>query len=273
MKENYILSEKIRKIIEELEPQPAEISFAVINLKTVEPEISGYNMDSFIYPASVYKIFVGAEVFRKADAGLLYLSDIVEITLPNDVDKDIQLFPKNTRSDNRPLLMAGDKVTIEYLLNLIFSRSDNTAANTLMNIAKKEDMNENIIVPYGWQGSEVTQKLLDRLKVEKEYRVSKITVSCGRHLTELCWRIEMGTLVNEKVSAMLKNYMHTWNRGGREGLYIPEFVDYYRKGGWLEINGYKINIFSAIKNSIRSVCAVNKWCNDAGVVTPPDGLN
>jgi hypothetical protein len=267
MKENIELSEKIKKIINNLSPKPAQISFAVINLKTSKPEIAGFNMDEFIYPASVYKVFIGAEILRKVYQKELNLSDIIEIKSPNDVDTDIKLFPKSTKKDDRPLLKAGDKVTIDYLLELVFSRSDNTAANTLMDIAKREDINNHIILPNGWNGSEVTRKFLDRLKEEKEYRVSRITVSNARHLAEFFYKVEKGEMVNQWVSEKMKSYLHNWNRGGREGLYLPEFVDYYRKGGWLEINGYRINFWSAVKNVWKKGHAVNKWSNDAGVIT------
>lgn len=267
MKENLELSNKIRQIIDDIRPRPSQISFAVINLKTKVPEIAGYNMDEFIYPASIYKIFIGAEILRKAYEKELNLSDTIEIKSPNDVDRDINFFPKSTSGDVRPLLNAGDKVSIDYLLQLVFSRSDNTASNSLMDIATREDINKNIILANGWHGSEVTRKFLDRLKEQNEYRVSKITVSNSRHIADFFYKIDNGLLVNKWVSDKLKQYMNDWNRGGREGLYIPEFTNYYRKGGWLEINGYKHNILSALKNIIKKGHAVNKWSNDAGVVT------
>lgn len=267
MRENLELSEKFREIIDKIYPKPAQISFAVIDLTPEVPEISGYNMDEFIYPASIYKVFIGAEILRKAYQKELNLSDIIEIKSPNDVDKNLRLFPKTTKADHRPLLKAGDKVDINYLLELVFSRSDNTASNTLMDIASREEINNHIILPNHWNGSEVTRKFLDRLKEEKEYRVSQITVSNARHLAEFFYKVEKGQLVNEWVSEKLRNYMHKWNRGGRSGLYLSEFVDYYRKGGWLEINGYKYNFFSAIKNVIKKGHAVNRWSNDAGVIT------
>lgn len=267
MKENIELSQKISAIIKKLRPKPAQISFAVINLKTPEPEISGFNMDEFMYPASVYKVFVGAEILRKVYEKKLNLSDIVEIKPPNDVDKDIRLFPKSIKKDNKPLLKAGDKATLDYLLELMFSRSDNTAANVLMDIADREGINNHIIVPNGWKGSEVTRKFLDRSKEESTYRVSRVTVSNARHLAEFFYKVEKGELVNKWVSDKLKFYMQNWNRGGRTGLYLQEFINYYRKGGWLEINGYKYDFLSAIKNVVKKGYAVNKWSNDAGVVT------
>jgi len=267
MKENLQLNEEIVKIIQKLKLEPVRMSFAVINLHTPEPEIAGYHMDEFIYPASIYKVFVGAEILRKVYEKILNLSDIVEIKSPNDVDRDICLFPKTTSKDHRPPLKAGDKMTIDYLLDLVFSRSDNTASNTLIDIAGREDINSHIILPNGWKGSEVTRKFLDRLKEEKEYRVSRITVSNARYLAEFFYKIEKGELVSKWVSEKLKAYMQNWNREGRSGLNLPEFVNYYRKGGWLEINGYKYNFLSAIKNVTKKGYAVNKWSNDAGVVT------
>ena len=51
---------------------------------------------------------------------------------PNDVDKSRELI-----YDPRPLLKNGDTVTINYLLDLMITRSDNTAANCLIDIAKR----------------------------------------------------------------------------------------------------------------------------------------
>ena len=273
MKENIILSQKISEIIKEIKPKPSEISFAVIDLSKEEPEIAGYNMDHFIYPASVYKVFIGAEILRKVDAKIIKLYDEVEISDINEVDKNIRLFPKSTKADHRPLLKAGEKVTIDYLLDLMFSRSDNTASNVLMDIADRDDINNNIIIPNGWTGSDVTRKFIDRLKEKKKYQVSKITVSNTRHLVELFYKIDKGELVDKWVSEKLKMYMENWNRGGRGGLCIPVFTEYYRKGGWLEINGYKYNFLKAVKNVITKGHAVNKWSNDVGVVRAENGIH
>jgi beta-lactamase class A len=286
MKENLILSEKIKKIIEEIRPKSAEISFAVINLKTPEPEIAGYTMDAFIYPASVYKVFIGAEVLRQIFEKIYSLDDLIEIKAPNDVDKNYKLFPNGKRGDHRPLLKAGEKVTIDYLLDLVFTRSDNTAANTLLDIVDRENINEHIILPNGWKGSGVIRKFLDRAKEDEKYRYSDTTVSCARHLVELFYKIETGQLVNEWVSNKLKEYMQRWNRSGKTGLYISEFEswyrksgtayntlemsdlrNYYRKGGWLEVNGYKVDFWKAVKNAWKKGHAINRWSNDVGVVT------
>lgn len=267
MKENIQLSEKIKNIIENLYPKPVDISFAIINIKAAEPEISGYNIDKFIYPASVYKAYIAAEVLRQVYEKQHNLEELIEIKSPNDVDTDVKLFPNNTEANHFPLLKAGDKVTINYLLDLVFTRSDNSAANTLIDLVSRESVNEHIIKPYGWEGSWITRKYLDRLKEDEKYRISDVTVSNAYHLAEFFYKIEAKQLVNEWVSDTLKDYMHRWNRGGRTGLYIPEFKDYYRKGGWFEVNGYKFNFFRGLKSAWQKGYAINRWSNDAGVVT------
>ena len=267
MPPNPLLTQKIKHIIENLHPAPDEISFAIINLKSETPKIAGYNLDKFMYPASIYKVFIGAEVLRQIYEKKHSLDEIIEIKSPNDVDKNYRLFPKATRKDTRPLLVGGDKVTIDYLLDLMFSRSDNAASNTLIDLVTRESMNDNIIFPNNWQGSEITRKFLGRVEEDEKYRHSDITVTCARHLVELFYKIETNSLVNEWVSGKLKDYMHRWLRGSKGGLNLPEFRDYYRKGGWLEVNYYKINFLKAIKHALQKGHAINRWSNDVGVAT------
>lgn len=272
MKENLGLSQEIKKIVENLRPQPAEISFAIIDLSKSEPEIAGYNMDKFIYPASIYKVYIAAEILRQIDARERTLEDMIEISDNNTVDKNIRFFPKDTHKDYRPLLKCGDKVTLDYLLDLMLTRSDNTAANVLVDVADRENINNHIILPNGWHGSEVTRKYLDRLKEEGEYRVARITVSNARHLAEFFYKVDEGLLVNNRVSDKLKNYMLRWNRDRRSGFYLPEFKNYYRKAGWLEVNGYKWNIYRGFKSVFKKGYAIIRYSGDAGVVEGQNSL-
>lgn len=183
MKENIELSKKLKNIVGSFTPQSSEISLAVIDLKSSELQVAGYNMDNFIYPASIYKVFIAAEILRQIDTGGKKLNDLIEIKEVNEVDKDDpRFFPQSTHRDHRPLLKTGDNVTVDYLLDLMLTRSDNTAANVLLDVASRENINRNIILSNGCSGSEVKRKFLDRLKEEEEYRVSKITVSNARHL-------------------------------------------------------------------------------------------
>ncbi|MDP3763235.1 MAG: serine hydrolase [bacterium] len=268
MKENLGLSRKVKDIAESFCSKPNEISIAVVNLKTSEPEISGYNMENFMYPASIYKIFIAAEILRQIDSGQRNLDDLVKIESINVNDKENpKFFPKTTRVDHRPLLKDGDLVTVDYLLDLMLTRSDNTASNVLLDVADRESINNHIILPNNWNGSEVTRKFLDRLKEQKEYRVSKITVSNTRHLVEFFCRVDSNQMVNQWVSGKLKEYMLKLNNSNKKGLYIPEFLEYYCKGGWLEVNGYKWNVWRGIKSVYQKGYAIIRYSGDTGVVT------
>lgn len=239
-----------------------ELGLAIIDLNSPNPEIFGYNMDHFIYPASMYKIFIGAEVLRQIGIGKLSLDQLVEIQTPNDVDKNPTIFP----GDTRPLLMAGQKVSIDTLLDLMLTRSDNTASNTLIDLVTRESINTNIIENYNWIGSGITRKFLDRKKEDAPYKFSETTLSCARHIAEFFYLVEKEQLISPFVSSKLKEYMSRWNNSGRTGLYIPEYKTYYRKVGWLETNLYKHNILSAIKSILKKGWAIIQWNNDAGVI-------
>ncbi len=88
MKEDRELSTAIQKIVEEMRPIPAQIGVAVINLKSSEPKIAGVNLDEFIYPASVYKMLVAAEVLRRIDMGDLAPEQRIKVAEINVVDTD-----------------------------------------------------------------------------------------------------------------------------------------------------------------------------------------
>jgi hypothetical protein len=258
MNENLSLSRETQQIIKGLVPQPTEISFALIDLSQDMPQIAGFNLDTFLYPASVWKVFIAAEILRKADAGILDLVAEVDIASQDKDGKDIQFFPSGSKTDHRPVLQIGDKLTIGYLVDLMLTRSDNVASNALMSIAGREDINDRIILANGWNGSEVPNEHVACLKAQPTYQFSKVTVSTARHFAELFYKIETGELVNGAVSKNLKRYMQNSNHGSRADLYIPEFESYYRKGGWLEIDERQ--------NGDTTENAVIRWVNDAGVV-------
>jgi len=256
-------SQKFSKILTDNGFTRNEISVAIIDLNQTEPKIFGYNFDHFIYPASVYKIFIGAEMLHRIEIGDFALNQIVEIKLPNDLGKDARIFP----GDKRKILNVGDKVSIDYLLDLMLTRSDNIASNTLIDLVGRENITENIIHKYNWHGSEVTRKFLDRLKEDKSYQFSTTTLSCARHLVEFFYLVETGRLISPFVSGKLKEYMFRVNRTGKRGLWLEGvYQEYYNKGGWLETNLYKYNILSVLKTILKKGWAIIRWSNDVGVV-------
>ncbi len=269
----------IKKILDDNDYTKREMGVAIIDLNQTQPHIFGYNMEHFIYPASVYKIFIGAEVLRQIEIGVLTLEQSITIKPPNDVDKDARIFP----GDTSKLLTDGDVVTIDHLLALMLERSDNTASNTLIDLVSRESITENIIHKYNWHGSEVTRKFLDRVKENKPYQYCQTTLTCARHISEFFYLVENEKLISPFVSKKLKEYMLNWKPGMRTGLNISDYVTYYRKGGYLENNLYTVfsksyykqdftikkflkSILSLIKTIITKHWAIIRWVNDAGVI-------
>jgi len=240
------LSQSIKKIISSLKfnKKNAEISLAVIDLNKKKTIIGGYNMDKFIYPASLYKIFIAAEVLRQAD-----LNKKIKINSKNVIDKK-----KEILSDSRPLLKKGNKVTVEYLLNLMITRSDNTAANCLIDLVGRENINKYIIQKYHWRGSEVTRKFLPRKLEEKKYKDAMPTLTCARHVTEFLFLLNFNKLISKTVSQTLKNYMilskHAMNENFDRNL--SKNTLFFRKGGWFETKNNKNQFL--------------KYNSDAGIV-------
>lgn len=278
--ENINKSKEFYEILNKNGFTKKEIGIAIIDLKNPEPKIFGFNMDHYIYPASVYKIFIGAEVLRKVEIGDFLLNQIVEVSYPNDVDKDPDLFPGDTRA----LLKLKDKVTVNYLLDLMLSRSDNTASNVLIDLVGRENINKNIIQKHKWFGSEVTRKFLSREKEDEKFRYSESTKTCARHVAEFFYLVEKEKLISPFVSNKLKEYMLGWNKNSKQGLSISEYTSYFRKGGYLENSfylplsleqyrktGFALDyavsgIFKLIKNIFTKGWAFIRWVNDAGVV-------
>jgi len=200
-----------------------EISLACTDNQT--GETIEYNGDHFIYPASIYKMFVVAEVLRQIESENLSLSQEIEIVSPNDVDK----IKSELGNDVRPFLNAGDTPTLEYLIDLVLTRSDNTASNTLIDLVGRESINKNIIKVNDWQGSEVTRKYLARDLEEDKYKDAPVTLSCANHLANFFYKLERGEIPGKEI---IKKYSEISYNQRKKGPSFEEGVIFYRKGGW-----------------------------------------
>ncbi|HEY1041167.1 MAG TPA: serine hydrolase [Candidatus Paceibacterota bacterium] len=260
--ENHTKSAQLVEILKQHGFTDYEMGIGIIDLKNAAPEIFGYNLGHFIYPASVYKVFIGAEMLRQIEIGNFSFYQKVIIKAPNDVDKDARIFP----GDTRKLLNAGEEVTIDYLIDLMITRSDNTASNQLIDLVGRENIITNVIHANNWHGSEVTRKFLDRIKEDKKYQFSETTKTCARHVTEFMYLVETDQLISPFVSQHLKSYMERWSRTGRGGLSLPDY-SIYRKGGYLETNLYTKKFTSLVKSIFTKGWAYICWMNDAAVIT------
>lgn len=229
------LNSEIEKIVHSLELDKdfevgedgiEQISLAVVDLKYDKPRLGGYNYSNFIYPASVYKIYVAAEILNQISSGKYSLYKEYVVSPPNDVDKT-----KEILYDPRPLLETGDTVTIGYLTDLMLTRSDNTAANCLIDIAKRENINE-FIKQNMWAGSEVTRKFLSRKFEDPAYKDIRGTETSALHAADFLRKMEVGNLVNPWVSMQMKSFLGQQLDTTKLSLGLPPGVMFYHKTGW-----------------------------------------
>jgi beta-lactamase class A len=203
-----------------------KISFAVIDLNGRRPLIGGVNMENFIYPASVYKMYVAMEILKQVsnEEYSLYKSYVVKS--PNDVDHTSEI-----SWDPRPLLKDGDTVTVDYLLDLMITRSDNSAANCMIDIAGRKNINETMH-ENGWYGSEVTRKFLSRKFEDSGYDTIRGTVTSALHAADFMYKIYKNELVNPWVSQQLKVLLGRQLDTTKLSIGLPHTAMFYHKTGW-----------------------------------------
>lgn len=202
------------------------ISFAVIDLNGPKPLLGGVYMNHFIYPASVYKMYVAMEVLKQVSEEKYSLYKSYVVKSPNDVDRVSEI-----AWDPRPLLKDGDTVTVDYLLDLMITRSDNSAANCMIDIAGRKNINETIH-ENGWVGSEVTRKYLPRKFEDVGYDTVRSTVTSAVHAADFMYKIYKNQLVNPWVSQQLKVLLGRQLDTTKLSTGLPHTAMFYHKSGW-----------------------------------------
>ncbi len=203
-----------------------QVSFAVVDLSGDKPVLGGVHYDGFLYPASVYKMYVAMEVLKEISNGDYYLTTPYIVKFPNPVDLSRQI-----DWDPRPILHAGDTVTINYLLDLMITRSDNSAANCLIDVATRDSINETMH-QFGWYGSEVTRKFLSREYEDSAHKTIRGTETCALHAADFMYRIYSNQLVNPWVSMQLKVLLGRQLDTTKISAGLPRNAMFYHKTGW-----------------------------------------
>ena len=142
------------------------------------------------------------------------------------MDKTKELF-----NDPRPLLKDGDTVSVNYLLDLMITRSDNSAANCLIDLARRENVNS-MVQKYNWQGSEVTRKYLSRKFEDSGYATIKSTETCALHAADFMYRIYTNQLFNPWVSMQMKTFLGRQLDNTKLAQGLPDSAMFYHKTGW-----------------------------------------
>jgi beta-lactamase class A len=223
-----------------------QISLAVVDLNTRPARLGSVHADNFIYPASVYKMYVAAAVLKQISSGQYSLWDPFVVKTPNDVDRSREL-----TNDPRPLLHDGDTVTVNYLLDLMITRSDNSAANCLIDLARREKIND-MIRDFGWNGSEVTRKFLKRKFEDPGYDTVRGTETCALHAAEFMYRVYTNKLVNPWVSQQMKSFLGRQMDTSKLAAGLPRDAMFYHKTGWFS---YWTNDVGIVDGATRYIVA------------------
>ncbi len=203
-----------------------KISLAVVDLAGGAAVLGGVNYGDFLYPASVYKMYVAMEVLKEISDGDYSLFTPYIVRFPNAVD-----VTKEIAWDPRPLLQNGDTVNINYLLDLMITRSDNSAANCLIDVATRDSINATID-GYGWYGSEVTRKFLGREYEDSAYKNVRGTETCALHAADFMYRVYTDNLVNPWVSMQMKALLGRQLDTTKLSAGLPRNTMFYHKTGW-----------------------------------------
>ena len=174
-------------------------------------------------------MYVAASILKQISEGKFSLYDEYIVKSPNDVD-----VAKQIDSDPRPSLRDGDTVTINYLLDLMITRSDNSAANCLIDRATRPEINK-MIDEFGWNGSEVTRKFLKRQFEDPGYDTVRGTETCAFHAADFMYKIYKNELVNPWVSMQMKALLGRQLDVSKLSAGLPKNVMYYHKTGWWSI--------------------------------------
>ncbi len=213
-----------------------QISLAVIDLRRKKPLLGGVHADNFIYPASIYKMYVAMEVLKQVYEGKHSLYGSYIVRSPNDVDKSSEI-----KYDPRPLLKSGDTVTINYLLDLMITRSDNSAANCLIDIAGRKAINKTM-QENNWGGSEVNRKFLSRKLEDPGYDTVKSTETCAIHAADFMYKVYTNQLVNPWVSQQLKSLLGRQLDTTKLSSGLPATTMFYHKTGWWSFYTHDVGI-------------------------------
>lgn len=208
------------------EDGPELISLAVADLAGKKTHLGGVYMDNFIYPASIYKMYVAAEILDQISKGRLDLATPHIVRDINAVDRS-----KEWTLDPRPLLQGGDTVTVRYLLDLMITRSDNSAANCLIDLASRNSI-DSLMHRYNWYGSEVTRKFLKRPFEDPGYEKIRGTETCALHAADFLCRIARRQLVSPWVSMQLLCLMGGQLDTSKLAAGLPSQAMFYHKTGW-----------------------------------------
>lgn len=213
---NKSLENYINKKITELGLKDAGVVLIDLN----NNEIASVNGQKSFYPASVIKVAVMAEAFHQASTGRINLDLIITVSSDNVAPTWLP------DRDKRPLLKAGSKASIRHLIELMITRSDNTATNVLIGKLGRKNITK-FMADIGLNGILVNRKLSVDYDKDATGRNSMTSLETAKLLA----MIAKGELVDVKSSKEMMNILGGQMDNEKIPAGLPKNAKVYHKTG------------------------------------------
>ena len=168
----------------------ANAGATIIDLKS--GTFAGFGENRPLSPASVIKVPLMVEVMKQVEGGQLALDQMLPITRSNWTESE------------QNVLKIGDRRTVEQLVNLMITKSDNVATNTLIDAVGRHHVNRTM-AELGIPELRLVRKLSGETRVERD--VTARNQSTARSTAELLTLLERGQLVSPEASRRMKDWM------------------------------------------------------------------
>lgn len=200
-----------------LKELPGSISFYYKNLVTGEE--MEYRSEEKMMAASVIKLYVMADAFRRMAKGQLDLNQMIAVKKEDYVPSCGAV----------AYMHEGLEVTVLDLITLMIIFSDNTATNILIDLLGADQINEGIR-ELGYKDTWLRRKMFD---VEKSRRGIQNLIT-AREVGDLLQRMYEGTLVSEAASRQMLGIMKNQQVNSKIPFYLqalPEEPEIAHKTG------------------------------------------
>ncbi|MEB3221177.1 MAG: serine hydrolase [Candidatus Sericytochromatia bacterium] len=198
---------------------------AGVSLRNLETgTFAAVNEQASFGSASTIKVPLMAAVMQLVEAGKLDLSQQVTVKASN-VTRTWE-----PPGDKRPILRGGERVTVEHLVDLMISRSDNTATNTLMDLVDRNA----VAAGFGSLGMPRTQlgkKLYWGNRVPDTPRGAGQNVTTAGDMAQLFQRIADGTAVSPGASEKMRGWLRGQLDHDKIARGLPPGATFYGKSG------------------------------------------
>ena len=206
----------ISQLFQAVDLTKIHVAFVIKNLKTGESV--SHHENEVVKSASLIKIPIMAEVFRRVKDGKLTLQRRIAVTEADKVDGSIL-----------SMLETGNQYSIKDLLTLMIVQSDNTAANLLIDNLGLDEINE-LIRCLDLKNTMLRRKMMD-FQAGSAGRENVTTAGDMARLLELLYQ---GAVIDKTASADMLEIMKQQRDRSMMRLFIPDETVIAHKTGELD---------------------------------------